>query len=57
MSFSYDTKKELTEIVPEINSLSLAQCYGMLLFAKKLPTMNLCLQQKINMFVTIYQTY
>ena len=35
MSFSYDTKKELTEIVPEINSLSLAQCYGMLLFAKK----------------------
>ena len=35
MSFSYDTKKELTEIVPEINSLSLAQCYGMLLFAKR----------------------
>ena len=28
-------KKELTEIVPEINSLSLAQCYGMLLFAKR----------------------
>lgn len=35
MSFSYDTKKELTELVPEINSLSLAQCYGMLLFSKK----------------------
>lgn len=35
MSFSYDTKQELTQVVPNSNSILSAQCYGMLLFSKK----------------------
>lgn len=35
MSFSYDTKQELTQVVPNSNNILSAQCYGMLLFSKK----------------------